>query len=128
MGHSKGRKFGLVVGGVFSAFALIFFLRHKHHIPFWVCVTVGPTLLVLGLIAPVLLGPVEKVWMAVAGVLGWINARILLSIVFVVLVAPVALVLRLLGRDPLARRRDPKAPSYWIEHPASDPERYKRPY
>lgn len=125
----RRRKFGLVVGGVFSALALIFFLRHKHHVPFWVCVTVGPALMLLGLVAPVALGPVERVWMAVAGVLGWVNARILLSIVFVVLVAPLALVLRLFGRDPLARRRDPKAATYWSERPAaSDPDRYKRPY
>jgi hypothetical protein len=123
------RKFGLTVGGILSALALIFFLRHKHHILYWVCVTVGPTLLVAGLVAPVLLGPVERVWMTFARVLGWINARILLSVVFFVMVAPVSLLLRLFGRDPLARRRDPKSPSYWLPHPpAEDPDRYKRPY
>jgi hypothetical protein len=125
----RRRRFGLTVGGILCALALIFFLRHKHHIPYRVCLTAGPTLLVAGLVAPVLLGPVEKVWMALARVLGFINSRILLSVVFFLLVAPVALLLKLLGRDPLARRRDPKASSYWLPHPpAEDPQRYKHPY
>jgi hypothetical protein len=62
-------------------------------------------------------------------VLGWVNTRILLSFVFFVLMAPVALLLRAFGRDPLARRRDPKSPSYWLKHkPGEDPERLKHPY
>jgi hypothetical protein len=123
------RKFGFTVGGILSALAVVFILRHKHHIPYWVCVTVGPLLLLGALVAPAALGPVERVWMAGAKVLGYVNSRVLLSAVFFVLMAPVSFLLRLFGRDPLARRRDPKARTYWQAHTAADDlERYKRPY
>lgn len=70
---------------------------------------------VLGIPFPMLLWPVERLWMGLAVVLGWINTRILLSVVFYLVVTPVGLAMRLFGRDPLNRRLDPDATSYWNE-------------
>ena len=36
------RKFGFTVGGVFTALAIIFILRHKHHVPYYVSIVAGP--------------------------------------------------------------------------------------
>jgi len=52
-------------------------------------------------------------WMKFGHVLGWINARIILSLVFFVVVTPIGIVMRLLGKD-LLRMRTPKSASYWI--------------
>ena len=40
-------------------------------------------------------------------------ARVLLVVFFIVLITPAALVLRLLGKDPLRLKRSPGATSYW---------------
>ena len=48
-----------------------------------------------------LLAPIHKGWMWVGHILGWINTRILLSIVFYALVTPIGLVFRLMGKDTM---------------------------
>jgi hypothetical protein len=57
--------------------------------------------------------------------IGWVLSHVILLTVFVFVVTPVALLLRALGQDPMQRRFDPSAPSYWVPHrPADDPRRY----
>jgi len=66
------------------------------------------------LIAPVMLAPVYRWWMRFAEILGWINTRILLILIFYLVVTPLGLVMRLFRRPPLdMARRD----SYWTEPP-----------
>jgi len=66
-----------------------------------------------------------RAWVRFARAVGRVNTTILLSLVFLTLVTPVALVRRLLRRDPLERRPDPATGSYWRDpDPGSrDPER-----
>ncbi len=52
--------------------------------------------------------------MAIGLVLGTVVTAIILTVVFVVTLTPTALVMRLLGKDPLARELDRRAESYWI--------------
>ena len=53
-----------------------------------------------------------KFWMKLAGVLGFINTRILLGLAFYVLFTPWAIIMKLTGKDPL--RRSKTDGSYWI--------------
>ena len=59
-----------------------------------------------------------RVWMAFAAVLGAVNARILLSAFFFLVVTPVGFVVRMLGNDPLDRR-GPSKSSYWCRRPTT---------
>ena len=66
------------------------------------------------LIAPAMLGPVHRWWMRFAEIIGWINTRILLIVIFYLVVTPLGLVMRLFRRVPLdMAQRD----SYWTEPP-----------
>ena len=66
------------------------------------------------IISPRPLEPVYRWWMRFAEVLGWINTRILLILIFYLVVTPLGLVMRLFRRPPLdMARRD----SYWTEPP-----------
>lgn len=67
-------------------------------------------------------------WMAVGAVLGWINTRILMSVVFYLVVLPIGLVMRMLVRDPLRRRLDRAAESYRVPAAADDPKHMERPF
>jgi hypothetical protein len=44
-------------------------------------------------------------WMALGHALGWINGHIILGAVFLLVLQPIAVVMRLKGYDPLRRRR-----------------------
>jgi hypothetical protein len=97
------RKFGLVTGALFiGLFALIPWLRHKP-LPHWPLYP-GTPFILLGLVAPRTLGPVHRLWMRLGGMLGWVNMRVILMVVFVVMLTPLGWILRLLSRDPLARK------------------------
>jgi MFS family permease len=129
--RARLRRFGLLVGGICAALALLYWWRHRLHTPFYVCAVAGPLLLAGGALAPRALRPLERAWSAVGHVLGFVNTHILLGVVFLVILSPLSLALRLTGRDPLQRRRDGKLPSYWRERPVEpgDPrERLERPY
>ena len=108
------RRFGLVVGVFLLALAgVIRYWRHSLYVPLGMAVA-GLLLLAAVVLIPAALAPVRKAWMTLAAVLGWINTRILLVIVFYLVVTPTALLLRLFRRDPMQRRwRDPAIPSYW---------------
>ncbi len=69
-----------------------------------------------GLLLPVALKPVYIIWMKLGQVLGWINTRIILGVVFFLIFVPVALIFRVLGRDPMERKLDAGAASY--RHPS----------
>ncbi len=69
-------------------------------------------LLLLAAVAPSLLHPVYRGWMRVGEVLGWINTRIILTLVFFLVVTPIGLLMRLFRRSPISTaRRD----SYWTD-------------
>lgn len=70
-------------------------------------------LVLMALLLPTLARRFHVGWMKLAGALGYVNSRVLLSLVFYLLFVPYSLVARLIGRDPLNRRKAGRA-SYWI--------------
>lgn len=70
-------------------------------------------LVIIAFFFPPLAKGFHKVWMTIAFALGWINSRILLTIMFFMIFLPYGLLSRLLGRDPL-NRRGAKRESYWV--------------
>jgi hypothetical protein len=68
-------------------------------------------------------------WMLAALPIGWTISHLVLAVVFYGVLTPIALVLRLAGRDPLERRFDRAAATYWVERPAEqDPKRAFRQF
>jgi len=78
-------------------------------------VTIGP----LGLTRPDWVRLIYIGWMVLAFPIGWTISQIILAVMFFGLFAPIALLFRLLGRDPLHRTRHPERESYWAPKPAS---------
>ncbi len=61
----------------------------------------------------------KRWWMAFAAALGWVNTRVLLTVVYFTLFALGAIILRLIGKDPL-RRKPREVASYWIDKGKAD--------
>jgi hypothetical protein len=73
--------------------------------------------------------PIYRAWMAAVRPLGWLLSHAMLGLVFLGAVTPTGLLLRLRGRDPIRRRFDPGAGTYWEPHdPGADPTRYFRQF
>ena len=66
---------------------------------------VGFVLVTLGYLRPSWLYYPSKVWWRFAIALGYVNARIILTVAFAIVLTPISMVWRLIGRDPLQRRR-----------------------
>ncbi len=113
------RKFGLLVGGVFALLALWFWFRHKPFYPY-LLIPAAP-LLVLGLVWPRSLRLVYLGWMALAFLLGHVVSTVLLVLFFCLVVTPIGLLARCLGKDFLTRKWDRQAASYWLPRERSVP-------
>ena len=107
------RTFGLMVGGVFLILGVWPALWRGEEPRLWALIP-GIVLVVLGLSLPRSLKRAHKVWMVVGHVLGWINTRIILGIVFYGLITPMGLVMRLFGWDSMRRTLLPQANTYRI--------------
>lgn len=68
--------------------------------------------LILGFVAPALLKQPYRAWMALGHALGWVNSHVILGLVFIVVLQPIAYVMRLFGHDPLRRKKDNGGKSY----------------
>jgi hypothetical protein len=75
----------------------------------------------IGWTVPEALRPLHAVWMAVVFPVGWIVSHVLLAAVFFLLFAPIALLLRAAGADPLQLRPKREAGSYWKQHAPPPP-------
>jgi len=106
------RHFGLLAGLLTAVLlgALIPWLR-GHSWPAWPW-AVGAALIGCGAICPLTLKYPFAIWNAAGKFLGWLNTRLVLAVLFYGVVTPMGLVMRMMGRDPMARKFDPGAQSY----------------
>lgn len=89
---------------------------------FWI---VAALVGLVGLVAPRAVRPVYVAWMAVGFPIGWVVSHVLLAITYFGLFTLVSLVFKLIGRDPLHRRFDRAAATYWVRRtPTGDVSRY----
>ena len=88
--------------------------------------TTGAVLVVFGLAYPRALAVPSAWWWKLAHALGYVNARVLLTVLFAVALTPLGAVWRLIGHDPLARDR--RRFGGWTPYPERyrDPNHYKR--
>ena len=95
------RDFGLLIGFGFPLFiGWLLPTLTGHQFREWT-LWVGFLGLIIGLTSPRLLYYPYKFWMKLGLTLGWVNSRIILGLVFMIVLIPTAFVMRLFGYDPL---------------------------
>jgi len=57
--------------------------------------------------------PIFLGWMYLAYPIGWVMSHVILAVIFFLVITPIGLLMRALGRDPMNRRFDPSTTSYW---------------
>ena len=112
----SNRSFGLVFGVVFIVVAL---LPVVHGAPIrWWALGVAGAFFAAAVLAPRVLTPLNRVWFALGLVLHRVVNPVIMAMMFYGAILPMALLLRVLGKDLLRLKREPNAASYWI---ARDP-------
>lgn len=119
---SSNRFFGLLFVVVFLLVGLLPLFSHGS-IRLWSLVVSGAFLLV-ALIAPSALAPLNRLWMRFGMLLHKIVSPLVLGIMFFGVITPMGIVMRLMGKDLLRLSADPNAPTYWVRRtppgPAAD--------
>jgi DMSO reductase anchor subunit len=112
----EGRRFGLTVGLAFLALAGVLVWR-QHETAAVVCGALGALLALGALIAPTRLGPVERAWMALALLISRVTTPIFMGIVYFLVLTPMALAMRMAGKNPLRHRA--AEGGYWVRRATS---------
>ena len=118
MGSERG--FGIVFAVVFAliaawpAVSLGWRPRFDPALLRWWSLAIAACFLVLALIYPPVLRPLNQLWFKFGMLLSRVTTPIVMGLLFVVAVVPTALVMRLRGHDLMRLKLDRKAKSYWI--------------
>lgn len=122
------KKFGLTVGAVLLVVAILLVVKGGHAWTLWAAT--GVVLVALAFAAPSALKPLNRIWMIISILLGWVMARVILAILFYVVLTPTALLARLFRKDVLDRKMDGTAKSYWQkrEPRSADRQSYERQF
>ena len=109
----SNRSFGIVFFIVFLLIA-IYPLINQEEVRIWSLI-ISFLFLFLGLLNSKILTPFNKLWFKFGLFLGKIVSPIIMGIIFFLVVTPIGLLMRLLGKDVLNLKLNKKINSYWIE-------------
>jgi len=125
------RKFGLTVGPIFLLIAWwLWRWHHWHHqtVIAYVLITVGVLLILVGFALPDALRGVYRAWMGLASAMGWVVSRIIITVLFLLVVTPLALLARLVRKQFLDLDMRRPAGSYWVHKDHDKKVNYDRLY
>ena len=84
---------------------------------------------VIGVFRPGLMRVVYVVWMAAVFPIGWLVSHLLLAAIYYLVITPIGVMMRVCGYDPMQRRLDRQATTYWKPRQGTDdPKRYFKQY
>ncbi len=112
LSYESLRKFGITMAACFAAIALLVAFKHRHS-PLPACF-ISALFIFMAFAAPNTLKPIYTAWMKIGYILGWINTRIILAVIFYLVFTPMGLVMRLFGADLLDLKIDKNKKSYWL--------------
>jgi hypothetical protein len=112
----SGRRFGVEIGLLCVALALFVGRHGAHPVARVVLLLCGAVLLLIALLRRATLAPLARRWSRIGEAIAAVTTPLVLALVYFVVVTPMALLRRTLGRSPIVR--DPAADSYWVRRAA----------
>lgn len=108
------RTFGLMLAAILIVFGVLQFYKDRHSLAYVLYVS-GVISAASALFFQPVIKPIYIIMMKMAHVLGWINTRILLGLLFYIILTPTGLLMRMFGRDILDQNINPDSKDYWIK-------------
>ena len=116
----KLREFGFLIGlGIPIIIGWIIPTIGGHMFRTWTLWVAIPALF-LGVLKPFLLYYPYKGWMKLGYALGWVNSRLILGLVFLIVLCPIAFIMRFFGYDPLRQNQRERRKSTFRELKKND--------
>lgn len=122
------RKFGFIFGGILVGLFGLLLPYLKHHTPHQWPFYIGLPVALLAALMPAWLRPLYTVWMKFGEVVGFINTRIIMGILFFCVMTPLGWLMRLFGKDLLRQKLSPEQPSYRVPSQHYSKEHMEKPY
>ena len=116
---SSNRSFGIVFTLVFLAFGV--WVVSGGQSKGWLFFVSAALFLVVAIARPSILGPLNRAWAKLGLLLGQVFNPILLGVIFFLVVTPIAVIRRLLGKDSLHLKFKSNLESYWIDRSPAGP-------
>ena len=121
------RKFGLVMTVPLLILGALLWWKGKPAAPY--LLALAGFFLIIALVLPRILQPIEWVWMKLAHILSAIMTRVILTLTFYLVITPLGLAMRLLGKDLLHLKFEQNRQSYWVPVEPDGPQsRPDKPY
>lgn len=123
------REFAFIVGGVLLLIGGLRWWHHKNYA--FIILAAGTALVSLGALIPNILRPLQKAWMTLALLMGWVMTRVILTVLYFLVLTPISLIARMTGKQFLNLKfREPKLSSYWVirETGATNNESYEKQF
>ncbi len=119
---SSDRSFGLTVGGILLLIeAVRLWKSGLVDTTGIILLIVAVPLLVLGLVYPKILAPLNKAWTKLGLVMFKVVNPVIMFAVYILTIVPIGLMMKVMGKDPLHLKLDKSAKSYWIERDPAGP-------
>jgi len=122
----SNKKFGWLFATIF-VIGFAFFLHKNSSGLAIVSLLVAVIFVLVTICIPAALAPLNTTWFALSLFLGKVVSPIVLSIIFFALIAPIAVITRLFGRDALLLKKR-EVSSYWVDKESIDPESFKNQF
>jgi len=123
------RWFGVMALVFFAIVGLLIYHRSESAVSGLAALVFGSLLALIYYLFPRTQRPIYRTWMIAVWPIGWLVSHLLLALVYYLVVTPVGVAIRMLGHDPLRRKFDPEAETYWEDCPSDDkPESYFRQF
>lgn len=106
----ENKKFGFILGATGILLCLIFW---KGTYPQLIMLLLSAGLIITAVFVPHYLEPMRTIWLKVGNFLGIVNGTILLTMVFILILTPIALLLRLFKKQSLKTTKNKQLVSYW---------------
>mgnify|MGYP000983939851 FL=1 len=110
---NSNRSFGLLFFIVFLGIGL-WPLKSGQEINIYL-IMISLFFLTLGLINSKILSPLNMAWIKFGEILGIVIAPIIMALVYFIVLTPISLIVRMLGKDLLGLKFFEKQDTYWIE-------------
>tara|TARA_X000000368_G_C22712834_1_gene571831 strand:+ start:173 stop:586 length:414 start_codon:yes stop_codon:yes gene_type:complete len=110
-GKKDIRNFGITIGIILLIVAGFLFYKEKDS--FQLFIYIAGSFISLGFLIPIILKPIYLVWMIFAVILGWFMTRLILSLLFSLVITPIGLILKIMGKDLLELKKQVVQESYW---------------
>lgn len=122
------KKTGLTVGVVLILISLLLWYLGKSSFVYFSII--GGLFVILSLIAIPVLRPFHKLWMMLALAMGFVMSRVILTILFYLVLTPIGLLAKIVGKKFMPLGFDKSATTYWEkrEHPVKQQIDYERQF